>query len=63
MSMKTEKEIRDRIELHNQKLTTLDGYISQESRKIFPNKRLIKQLEQQMAEEHAAKMLLLWMLT
>ncbi len=60
--MKTEKEIRDRIELHRQKLTILNNYISQEYKKLFQNKRLIAQLKKQMDDENAAIMYLSWVL-
>lgn len=61
--MKTEKEIRDRITLHNQKLTTLDNVISQEQRKFFPNKGIISQLKKQMDEEMACIVNLSWVLS
>lgn len=60
--MKTEKEIKDRIKYHNDQLTNLDNIISQESRKVFPNKGLISQLKKQMDEESKTISILSWTL-
>lgn len=61
--MKTEKEIRDRIELHKQSLTVLNNELSKESGKLFINKGVISQLKDQMDMLNRIIALLSWVLS
>jgi hypothetical protein len=60
--MKTEEEITERLEIHNQRLTLYHNRYMDENSKTFKNKELIKFLLEQKMEEQAAIVHLSWVL-
>lgn len=60
--MKTQKEIEDRIEIHNRLLSDVDVRLRDEQFKIIKNKELIRYLTEKRLEEQAAIVYLSWTL-
>jgi CRISPR/Cas system CMR subunit Cmr6 (Cas7 group RAMP superfamily) len=61
--MKTEKEIKDRMELHQNNLDIIEKKLSDERSKFFGgNKKLIKVLMAMRTENRAAVVFLSWTL-
>ncbi len=60
--MKTEKEINDRLEMHQDRVAQIEKSISEEKIRFFPNNKLIEFLEGLRLEENAAIVHLSWVL-
>jgi len=60
--MKTEKEIEERISIHQDRSAKLMELLVEERMKIFPNKGVVLSLRKQMDEENMAIVYLSWVL-